>query len=42
MAWDTFVYETGTKVPEALSLGLNQLVHEGPDTSPFLCRASPW
>ena len=42
MAWDTFVYETGASVPEAVSLRLNQPVHEGPDTSPFLCRASAW
>jgi len=42
MAWDTFVYKTGTKVPEVLSLVLNHLVHEGPDTSPFLRWASPW
>jgi len=42
MAWDTFVYETGTSVPGALFLGLKQLVHEGPDMSPFLCRTSAW
>ena len=41
MAWDTFVCETGTSVPQALSLGLKQLVREADQSSALVvevCR----